>query len=56
MKSIPVCVRVSLFVMAVVCGPGIVAADPAVPKETAAEAVRRHERVAERRKGMDILR
>src|SRR5262249_44209319 len=31
------------------------AAEPAVPKETAAEAKRRHQRVAERRKGIDII-
>jgi hypothetical protein len=55
MKSFPVCVRVSLLVIGVACGPGVVAAEPTVPKETAAQAERRHERVAERRKGIDII-
>src|SRR5262245_57346473 len=35
---------------------GVLAADePAIPKETPAEAKRRHARIAERRKGTDII-
>src|SRR5262245_38300522 len=36
-------------------GPGATAGPPAIPAETPAEAKRRHERVAERRKGVDLI-
>jgi hypothetical protein len=49
-------IRFLLLFAAFLCGTGGAAADPPeIPRETPAEAKRRHERVAERRRRVDII-
>ena len=50
-----ICVNRALLVFLLLCSGRMLAAEPPVPPETADEAKRRHERVAERRRGTDII-
>src|SRR5262245_55678958 len=47
--------KLSRLVLFVIATPALAADKPEIPPETPAEAKARHERVAERRKGVDII-